>query len=177
MALLTAYFAGSQPLQVYISKFGPKFDNLHPMVKIKAIQIINEMNAWLVSIGHPYRVGLHDGWRTEARQKGIIASPKRITFVRDWRSSYHVWGLAIDIVFIPRIGRWLWPDYKTQKGKRLWDKLGSIVEKYGMEWGGRWKNFDGPHAQLVSLGRTSSLKKRYSRNPLAFVEQNITAVV
>ncbi len=75
-------------------------------------------------------------------------------------SSYHVWGLAVDFVFI-RNGNWTWePTGNFGEDRALWERLGTIIKAAGFEWGGDWKRFDGPHAQLPLIN-VASLKVRY----------------
>jgi len=56
--------------------------------------------------------------------------------------SKHLHGEAIDLV-------------PTRKGKpwwnapsEVWTRMGAIGEKYGLAWGGRWKNRDTPHFEV-----------------------------
>jgi peptidoglycan L-alanyl-D-glutamate endopeptidase CwlK len=57
-------------------------------------------------------------------------------------SSYHNYGLAIDVVF-KNNGNWTWDS-------KMWKQLGKLGEQYGFEWGGSWTMFpDRPHFQIT----------------------------
>ena len=56
-------------------------------------------------------------------------------------SSYHQWGLAVDI-------------YQDVRGAEyeqgFLEQIGILAESFGFEWGGRWKNFkDTAHLQMT----------------------------
>ena len=61
---------------------------------------------------------------TEAKPLGNIVTNAR------GGESWHNWGLAADVVFRDRAGKWTW------SGE--WAALGKIGEAAGLEWGGRW---------------------------------------
>jgi hypothetical protein len=75
--------------------------------------------------------GLWKIGEAEARQK--------ITWTLD---SKHIRGLAIDIA--PVKGGHVW----WLAPHDVWERLGVIGEGHGMNWGGRWKNKDGPHFEV-----------------------------
>ena len=57
--------------------------------------------------------------------------------------SWHNWRRAFDVVPV-RAGICLWDDAS------LWDAIGALAPKYGLEWGGSWRGFqDRPHFQLT----------------------------
>lgn len=57
--------------------------------------------------------------------------------------SKHIAGLAFDVVPLNEQGKPWW-----DAPMRIWMRMGTIAEKYGWEWGGRWKDFpDYPHLQ------------------------------
>jgi peptidoglycan L-alanyl-D-glutamate endopeptidase CwlK len=56
-------------------------------------------------------------------------------------SSWHNYGLAVDIVFKNEKG-WTW-----EKTFPEWEELGKVGELFGVEWGGRWRFQDLPHFQ------------------------------
>lgn len=57
--------------------------------------------------------------------------------------SWHNWRRAFDVVPV-RAGVCLWDDAS------LWDEIGAIASKYGIEWGGSWRRFpDRPHFQVT----------------------------
>ncbi len=129
-------------VRAQLSRLGPSWENLHPEVKRRALAVLREANRVFNPRG--LWVGVFEGWRTEARQRQVMQ--RGTSGVRDWRYSYHPWGLAVDFVFLDRLGRWTWDRPRSD-----WDELGRIIEAQGFEWGGRWRSFDGPHAQLPLL--------------------------
>lgn len=53
--------------------------------------------------------------------------------------SKHQHGLAIDVV-PTKHGKFIWHD------RKLWLRIGTLGERRGLKWGGRWKKFvDYPH--------------------------------
>lgn len=61
--------------------------------------------------------------------------------------SLHNWRCAFDIVPVVN-GKAIWSN------QSLWNKIGSIGQSIGLEWGGSWQNFkDMPHLQYT-LGYT-----------------------
>ena len=91
------------------------------------------------------RVGVHSGLRTFAKQDDLYALGRKVknrdgateskpmgNIVTNARGgeSWHNWGLAADVVFMDRDGKWTW------SGE--WAALGKIGEAAGLEWGGRW---------------------------------------
>ena len=91
--------------------------------------------------------------RTFAEQNALYAqgrtSPGSKVTNAKGGSSYHNYGLAIDIVLIVDGKTASW-DMKTdfdKDGKSDWQEVVTIFKQYGWEWGGDWKFFDGPHFQ------------------------------
>jgi peptidoglycan L-alanyl-D-glutamate endopeptidase CwlK len=58
--------------------------------------------------------------------------------------SWHNWRRAFDVVPV-RAGICLWDD------AILWDDIGTLAPKYGLEWGGSWagRKKDRPHFQFT----------------------------
>lgn len=57
--------------------------------------------------------------------------------------SKHINGLAIDLVPVKDNKYW-W-----NAPKEVWERMGEIGEKFGLKWGGRWKDFqDCPHFEI-----------------------------
>lgn len=75
-------------------------------------------------------------WRTPERQDSL---KKKGRSTLSGGHSKHQHCLAIDVV--PLEGKkFKWKD------KKLWSRIGKIGKKYGLGWGGDWKNFvDYPH--------------------------------
>ena len=70
---------------------------------------------------------------------GEKEAAQKITWTLD---SKHLRGLAIDIA--PVKGGHVW----WQAPHAVWERMGQIGESNGMNWGGRWKNKDGPHYEV-----------------------------
>lgn len=145
-----------------LSTVGPSWDNLHPEVQRRALAVIADAKA------EGMNVGIFEAWRDPATQQRHIESGA--SFVTDTMSSYHVWGLAVDFVFLTPLGRWTWLDQDANDSNNddaRWWQLGEIIERHGFEWGGRWKKRDMPHAQLP-LVRVAALKASYAQ-PLDYI--------
>ncbi len=124
-------------IRAKLSAMGEGWDRLHPQVRQKAEAVMRD--AWLDGL----RVGIFAGYRDKARQQELMGKGR--SWVGDADSSYHRWGLAVDFVFLDALGRWTW---EPEGGMDDWHRLGAIIERHGFQWGGRWRTFDGPHAQL-----------------------------
>ena len=151
-----------------VSMMGAGWDNLNPEVQRRAKNVIKQASKEFKKTG--LSVGIFEGWRTEARQREVMG--KGSSWVKDYRSSYHVWGLAVDFVFIDPLGRWTWEpikdndpawfEYVTQiftgdANAQAWQTLGDIIKSNGFEWGGDWKSKDKPHAQYTQTGSTKDM--------------------
>ncbi len=134
-------------IRALLSLTGRGWDRLHPEVKRRALRVLERAHAE----GLP--VGVFEGWRSAERQRELMRRGN--SWVGDPDSSYHRWGLAVDFVFLDPFGRWTW-----DRPRADWEQLGRIIEAEGFEWGGRWRRFDGPHAQLPLLS-IAELKDRY----------------
>jgi len=126
----------------------PKKKGLLPLVERKAKELVQSMN----NIGLPIRIT--EGYRSPERQAELYAQgrtkPGAIVTNAKAGESYHNYGLAFDVVFIKQ-------GYSATKEQ--WDTLGSIGERLGLEWGGRWTSFsDKPHFQLTKGYNISDLK-------------------
>lgn len=59
-------------------------------------------------------------------------------------NSKHMLGKAFDAVPLNKDGAVWW-----NAPQEVWDKMGAIGESVGLMWGGRWKNKDSPHFEIV----------------------------
>ena len=118
-------------------------NDIRPLVKRKAQLLIEKMN----TLGLPIRIT--QGYRSFAEQdllyaKGRVAPGEIVTNAKAGES-FHNYGVSFDVVFT---------ELGYDATQEQWNKLGSIAESLGFEWGGRWIGFvDRPHLQLT-LGYT-----------------------
>lgn len=158
----------AQDIRAALATVGPEYSNLHPEVQTRAAQVLAAADAEFS--GEGVKVGIYEGWRDPSTQaKRIEAGASGVATPLE---SYHPWGLAVDFVFIDRLGRWTWlPDPKNPNNKAYvdpkWNRLGALIESAGFEWGGRWRNFDGPHAQFPVV-RTAQLRASFT-DPIDYV--------
>ena len=120
--------------------------NTHPRAKAKFIELIVKAEQ---ELGKKLRVT--SGLRTIAEQNELYAQGRtktgKIVTNAKGGSSYHNFGLAIDVVEIQGAeALWKNPD---------WKKIGSFGKKLGLEWGGDWISIkDNPHFQM-SFGKST----------------------
>jgi peptidoglycan LD-endopeptidase CwlK len=123
---------------------------LHPKVADAVSSILTEAKA------RGLNVGVFSGVRQPEEQARLYALGRTVdnpdgksaekplgnivTNGQPW-SSWHNYGLAVDIVFKNEKG-WTWDKTFDQ-----WEDLGKVGEMFGLEWGGRWKFKDLPHFQ------------------------------
>ena len=181
---MAGYIWKGREIRAQLSMTGQGWSNLHPEMQRRAQAVIHDANEHFKPLG--LSVGAYEGWRTSQRQLETINQGTSFLDSNDWLRSYHPWGLAVDFVFINRLGMWTWEPGATTNdqdqawydvvlqwvgvsddpNKQLWHELGEIIERHGLEWGGRWgewgsRKFDGPHGQLTAYGRTSGLIAKY----------------
>jgi len=118
-----------------------RISTLHPLVIAKAKEFIIRAEK---ELGIKLRV--FSALRTYAEQtalyaKGRTLPGKKVTNAKAG-SSYHNFGLAIDVVEIKN-GKALWNNPN-------WSKIAELGKGIGFEWGGDWKSFkDKPHFQIT----------------------------
>lgn len=136
----------------------------HPRLQAKAKELVAEC----AKVG--IKIKITDCFRSVAEQdalyaKGRTTAGKIVTNCRgtDY-ASMHMWGVAFDFCLDSRTGA-----YDNSSG--LFNKVGAIGKKIGLEWGGDWTSFvDLPHFQLPNWGSTTSrLKKEFGR-PAVFMQ-------
>ena len=137
---------------------------LHPELQNKVVKLQKEC----LKVGIKIKIG--ECFRTVAEQnalyaKGRTAPGSIVTNARgNSYSSMHQWGVAFDFFLNMDVDK----DGKTSddafnNATKLFNKVGAIGKKLGLEWGGDWKSIkDLPHFQLSDWGSTASqLKKKY----------------
>ena len=114
-------------------------DTLHPYVKQLALKFLDECEK------QNFPVKIYFTFRTIDEQNKLYAQGRtkkgpKVTNARGGYS-YHNYGLAFDAA--PLInGKIDW------NNEALFNKMGSIGQSVGLEWGGNWKSFkDTPHLQ------------------------------
>ena len=137
---------------------------LHPKLQ----KIVPEIIQYCARLDLPVLVT--DGFRTKAEQDAIYAKGRTepgtiVTQVR-WPNSAHNWGVAFDFCRNVR-GR------EYDDGDRFFERVAEIAKRFGLEWGGDWKNFvDKPHLQLAEFmpGNSTAWLIRTYRSPEKFRE-------
>lgn len=111
---------------------------------------------------HGVKVEVISGLRSWAAQAALFAQgrtkPGRIVTKARPGSSWHNYGLAIDLGLFSN-GVYL-DEVDPKRADRLYQEIGSIAAKHGVEWAGNWKSFtETPHFQ-VTFGLTLSAARQ-----------------
>lgn len=111
---------------------------------------------------HGVKVEVISGLRSWAAQAALFAQgrtkPGRIVTKARPGSSWHNYGLAIDLGLFSN-GVYL-DEVDPKRADRLYQELGTIAARMGVEWAGNWKSFpEGPHFQ-VTFGLTLSAARQ-----------------
>lgn len=148
-----------------------EINDLHPRLQEK----IAELKA-LVRKELKIEIGISECLRTKAEQDALYAKGRTATgtIVTNCKgssySSMHQWGVAFDFYIIADVdGDGKTSDDAFNNRTSLFNKVGAIGQRIGLEWGGSWKSIvDLPHLQLSDWGSTATtLKKKYG-TPAAF---------
>lgn len=137
---------------------------LHPELQKKVVKLQKEC----LKVGIKIKIG--ECFRTVAEQnalyaKGRTAPGSIVTNAKgNSYSSMHQWGVAFDFFLdmdVDKDGKK--SDDVFNNATKLFNKVGAIGKKLGLEWGGDWKSIkDLPHFQLPNWGSTATqLKKKY----------------
>lgn len=119
--------------------------DLHPIVRVRAEAMLAECDRHGIDllVTSTYRdsaaqQALFDQGRTKPGKKVTNAKPGQ---------SWHNWRLAFDVVPL-RNGKPVWGT--AGEDGRLWERVGVIGERCGLEWAGRWTRFrEFPHFQYT----------------------------
>lgn len=138
----------------------PRIAKLHPKVREEVTRLIDHAEANLPA---NQAIRVVQGLRTIAEQDALYAqgrtAPGKIVTKAKGGSSYHNYGLAVDLaIIIDKDGN---GTYETIS----WDtnmEVVKVFEAAGWEWGGRWKFLDKPHFQKT-FGY--SVKKLFDMKP------------
>lgn len=139
-----------------------KIQLLHPKLREEATEIYDDIcNALTGKAICRFVFTL----RTFAEQDGLYAQgrtkPGKIVTNAKGGTSYHNYGLAIDIVLLVdkdgngtyETASWDTKGDFDKDGKSDWQEVVTIFKQYGWEWGGDWKFVDAPHFQKT-LGKS-----------------------
>ena len=115
---------------------------LHPYFRDQILELIKQCKA------NGIELAVVESYRTLAKQHEYKSMGKKYTSSGAGRSK-HQYGLAIDVVpMVDSIAVW--------DNVALWRKVGTVGEKLGLRWGGRWrKPYDPGHFEWTS-GLTST---------------------
>ena len=145
---------------------------LHPRLQKKVIQLQDECKKQgiVIGIGECLRtVAEQDMLYAKGRTTGgsIVTNCKGSTY-----SSMHQWGVAFDFYLIMDVdGDGKTNDDAYNNATRLFNQVGAIGKKLGLEWGGSWKSpVDLPHFQLPDWGSTAKLLKQKYGTPDKFMK-------
>ena len=149
-----------------------RITKLHPKLRAEALVILSECEKVLSGKGH---VRFSFTYRTNEKQDALYAQGRtkpgsKVTNAKGG-SSYHNYGLAIDIAFIVdtngdgtyETSSWdIKKDWDNDKVSD-WTECVKIFQKHGWEWGGNWVTFkDLPHFQKTfgySIAKLKTMKK------------------
>lgn len=124
-----------------------KLAGVHPVLVRKIQKVLEAMNL----LG--FQMIVTDGVRTVSEQQELYAQgrtkPGKIVTNCDGikkLSNHQIqpdgYGHAVDCCFLDEKGKPSWDS------RFPWKLYGAMVESQNLTWGGRFKNFDGPHAEL-----------------------------
>lgn len=124
---------------------------LHPKIRQGVTDLINAAEA---QISPKLQIRVVQGLRTIKEQDALYAigrtiPGKKVTNAKGG-SSFHNYGLAIDVAFLVDGKEISWDVTKDWDGDKIadWLEVVQIFLKAGYEWGGNWKNIkDNPHFQ------------------------------
>ena len=131
---------------------------MHPLLRTELANILSEIEQGGVSIR------LTQTLRTIQEQNDLYAigrtKPGKIVTNAKGGQSYHNWGLSCDFCLLHKDGSISWNMHEDldKDGIADWMEVVKIFEKYGWEWGGKWKFKDTPHFQKTFGKSLNDLK-------------------
>ena len=135
---------------------------LHPKIRQEIETVVKEAN---IALTGKASVRISQGLRTIAEQNALFSQgrtdkTKKIVTNARGGSSYHNYGLAVDIVLIIDGKTASWDDKTDFDGDRVsdWMEVVAIFKKYGYVWGGDFRSIkDSPHFEKPFGYSTSQL--------------------
>ena len=139
--------------------------SIHPAIRARTQAVLSRAR----SEGLDLRVV--SGFRSVEEQDRLYAqgrtAPGNIVTNARGGSSWHNYGLAIDIAFNDANGQPVWPENAN------WARYGQIAVAEGLTWGGNFRNFvDRPHIEYhpgLGPGDASTLLALYRQGGLTRV--------
>lgn len=153
-------------------------NDLHPDLQVK-ISTLKKLVKKELGI----EIGISECLRTVAEQDALYAKgrTKPGSIVTNCKgstySSMHMWGIAFDFYIISDVdGDGNTSDDAFNNATKLFNKVGDIGKRIGLEWGGDWKSIvDLPHFQLPNWGSTTkTLKSKYGTPNKFFITWKTT---
>lgn len=145
-------------------------NDLHPALQLKVAELKELCKANGISIG------ISECLRTVTEQdalyaKGRTAAGSIVTNCKGTSySSMHQWGVAFDFYLDMDVdGDGMRSDDAFNNATRLFQKVGTLGQSIGLEWGGGWRNKDLPHFQLPDWGSTATKLKNTYGTPDKFM--------
>lgn len=132
-----------------------RIQTLHPEIRAQAAAFVNQVEAQL-----GIQVRVTSGLRTFAEQNALYeqgrSTPGNIVTNARGGSSYHNYGLALDVVPMNAQGQPVW-------NSPHWDAIGQLGKQMGFEWGGDFRSIvDKPHFQMDFGNSTRDLLSLYN---------------
>jgi D-alanyl-D-alanine dipeptidase len=114
-------------------------------------------------------------FRSVEEQNALFAqgrtAPGRVVTNATGGSSWHNYGLAVDVAFNNANGQPSWPENAN------WDRYGEIAVQRGLEWGGNWRGInDRPHIEYhpgLGAGEARTMLPAYRQGGLDQVWNNL----
>ncbi|HEY3429820.1 MAG TPA: M15 family metallopeptidase [Cyclobacteriaceae bacterium] len=126
-------------------------NSLHPYFRDKVLQLI------AICKSKGIELAFVETYRTHAKQAEYKGMGKKYTRSGAGKSK-HQYGLAVDVV--PIVG-----DSAVWHNPVLWKKVGTVGERLGLRWGGRWRRpYDPGHFEWT--GGLSTTDLAYGAKPL-----------
>ena len=134
-------------------------DALHPYVRDKVIALIEKCKSMGIILA------IVESYRTHSKQAEYYAMGRKYTSTPGGKSR-HQYGLAVDVVpIVDSVAVW--------NNHKLWRKIGSVGERLGLTWGGRWRVlYDPGHFEWSGgVSRHQLAKGHLPRIPSAMLER------
>lgn len=147
-----------------ITDANDKFYMLHPAFVDLVKQFLKSCELNKLS------VGITAGYRSFEEQNKLFLKRPKVTNAKGG-FSWHNYGLAVDVVYRDKKGKFTWDDNLP------WDKLGELGKAVGLEWGGDWQFKDRPHFQLTAKINIRSALRLYQQGGLGNVWRELDKLI